>query len=85
MNPRQLQTEPCIHLLDWEKIETDVSSGRHTYRCPVPGGWILRLVNTSAHPSDTDHMFIQDPEHKWGTPDFEEVKREIPLPVKDKK
>jgi hypothetical protein len=82
---RQIQKEPCLHILEWEKIEADVATGRHSYRCPLPGGWLLRLVNTNSHPNDTDHLFIQDPAHKWGTPAFEEVKPEIPLPVKDKK
>lgn len=62
---RQLIRESCLNLLIWEKIEQDVSGGNHTYRCKIPGGWLLRLVNSNSHPQDTDYMFISDPKYTW--------------------
>jgi hypothetical protein len=60
-----LHREQCNHLLDWEKIESDTAGGRHTYRTPVPGGWLIRFVTT--HPQDISHLFLKDPAHLWGT------------------
>ena len=77
---RQLQREECNHLLEWEKIEADISNGRHSYRAKVPGGWLIRLVNSNTHPHDNDHLFLSDPEHKWGLPEFKEAE-----PAKAKK
>lgn len=59
--------ESCDNrLLQWEKIEHDTANGRHTYRAPVFGGWLVRLVNHNSHPIDTDYQFIPDTQHKWG-------------------
>lgn len=64
---RELNRESSIELLHWEKIEQDISSGKHTYRAAVPGGWILRFINAAYQPQDCDYMFIADPKHLWGT------------------
>lgn len=72
---RQLMQESCSnHLFQWEKIEHDTANGWHTYRAPVFGGWLLRLINQNSHPIDTDYQFISDPEHKWG--EKKEAKKE---------
>lgn len=68
---RELNREQSIDLLEWEKIEQDITNGKHTYRAKVPGGWIIRFLNTMAHPQDTDYLMIQDPEHQWGLPQAE--------------
>ena len=64
-----MNREASRELLCFEKIEQDIANGKHTYRAPVPGGWILRLVNAAAHPQDVDYLFISDPKHVWGTDD----------------
>ena len=65
---RQTNMENCDNsLLKWEKIEQDVAQGKHTYRVKVPGGWIVRLVSSSSHPQDVDHLFIADKDHVWGS------------------
>lgn len=63
---RELNRETCSNLLAWEKIEQDISGGKHTYRAKVPGGWLLRFISTSVQPQDTDYMFISDPKYTWG-------------------
>ncbi len=45
-----MNREKTNHLLKWEKIEQDVSNGKHTYRAKVPGGWFVRFVSSSSHP-----------------------------------
>lgn len=63
---RQLMQESCKHhLMQWEKIEHDAANGWHTYRAPVPGGWLMRLINQNSHPIDTDYIFIADKNHSW--------------------
>lgn len=64
--------EECLNILNFEKIEMDVASGKHSYRAPVPGGWILRFVNTSVQPQDVDYLFLVDAKHAWETQDKEE-------------
>lgn len=64
-----MNREKSNELLDWEKIEMDVANGKHTYRAKVPGGWLLRLINTLAHPQDVDHLFLADPKYVWGSDD----------------
>ncbi len=66
---RELMREESLNLLIFEKIEMDVSSGKHSYRAPVPGGWILRFINASVQPQDVDYMFLSDPDHLWGEPE----------------
>ncbi len=61
-----MNREPTNHLLEWEKIEQDVSNGKHTYRAKVVGGWFVRFVSTSSHPQDVDHLFLADKTHSWG-------------------
>ena len=63
---KQLIREDSINLLEWEKIEMDVAGGKHSYRCSVPGGWLLRFVNASTQPHDVDYLFLNDPKHSWG-------------------
>ena len=63
---RELNREGSIELLEWEKIEQDIQNGKHTYRAEVPGGWLLRFVNTNAHPQDVDYLFLNDAKHTWG-------------------
>lgn len=64
---KDINREPTNHLLVWEKIEQDISNGKHTYRANVPGGWFVRFVSSSCHPTDVDHIFLPDKNHTWGT------------------
>lgn len=64
---KNLIREESINLLEWEKIEMDVSSGKHSYRAEVPGGWLLRFINASVQPQDVDYLFLSDPKHTWGS------------------
>ena len=64
-----LNREQTNHLLKWEKIEQDAAIGKHSYRAPVVGGWLIRFVDTAAHPQISTHIFIADKNHIWGQPD----------------
>jgi hypothetical protein len=66
---RALLNQDCNDMLKWEKIEQDGVQGKHTYRTPVPGGWLVRLVNSAAHPQSCDHLFLPDAKHVWGSQD----------------
>jgi hypothetical protein len=63
---RALNSEKSIEIFDWEKIEQDVQGGKHTYRAKVPGGWMVRFINTLSHPQDCDYIFLSDPKYTWG-------------------
>lgn len=63
---RDLNREHNLNLLEWEKIEADIQGGKHSYRAKVPGGWLLRMLNSMAHPQDCDYLFLSDPKYTWG-------------------
>jgi hypothetical protein len=69
---RELNREQCNNILVWEKIEQDITNGKHTYRAKVPGGWLVRFINTAVQPQDCDYLFIVDPKYTW------EVKEDKP-------
>lgn len=64
---KDLNRETSLNLLVFEKIEQDISCGKHSYRAKVPGGWIIRFLNSLQHPQDVDYMFLVDPKHVWGS------------------
>ncbi len=66
---RDLNRETSLNLLKFEKIEQDIANGKHTYRAVVPGGWIIRFLDSLSHPQDVDYMFLADPKHVWGSDD----------------
>ena len=61
----KLKNEEIHKSIKWEKIEQESSTGNHSYRSKVPGGWIVRLVSTGIHPATISHVFLPDKKHEW--------------------